>query len=89
MAVEALECSNNMVFDETMEAGALETKTSESANQVSIDESSHSAVEDDEEYKLELGPQLTLKEHLEKDKVCILWLSNPAVFFLFFFFGVV
>ncbi|RVW38849.1 Rho GDP-dissociation inhibitor 1 [Vitis vinifera] len=77
MAVGAVGSSNNMGFDEKMEAGdksgALETKTSEtmSANQVGVDESSQNAAEEEEEEverKIKLGPQFTLKEQLEKDK---------------------
>lgn len=71
-----LRCYNNVGFNETMEAGE---------NQVSIVESSHIAAEDEEEYverKIELGPQFTLKEQLEKDKVCFCCLSNPDFFFL-------
>ena len=89
MAVGAVGSSNNMGFDEKMEAGdksgALETKTSEtmSANQVGVDESSQNAAEEEEEEeverKIKLGPQFTLKEQLEKDKVCFCWLPNPTL----------
>lgn len=45
----------------------------------------HSATEDDEELNIQLGPKVSLKEHLEKDKVryhslhMLVWIINKSM----------
>ncbi|KAG6662916.1 rho GDP-dissociation inhibitor 1 isoform X1 [Carya illinoinensis] len=76
-----LACSKNMGFDENEEGGEKSTRQTMPANQeanhdegerISRQMSETSTYtteeEDDEGSKLELGPQYTLKEQLEKDK---------------------
>lgn len=82
LAVGAVSSSKNMGFDENEEGGEKSTKQTMPANQEANDEGerisrqmSETSIytteeEDDEGSKLELGPQYTLKEQLEKDKVC-------------------
>lgn len=53
------------------EGGTLSRYKSESSVAATEDE------DDDEERKIELGPQCTLKEQLEKDKVC--WFLSCSV----------
>jgi len=109
LAVGAVSSSKNMGFDENKEGGEKSTRETVEANREADGEgkrmsrqmsetSVYSAEEeeDDEGNKLELGPQYTLKQQLEKDKVCF-WKKNSMLlsnvfcfFFLFFlpFFGV-
>lgn len=83
LAVGAVSSSKNMGFDENEEGGEKSTRQTMPANQeanhdegerISRQMSETSTYtteeEDDEGSKLELGPQYTLKEQLEKDKVC-------------------
>lgn len=60
------------------QSGGMSRQMSENSISVTEDE------EDDEDRKIELGPQYTLKEQFEKDKVC--FFSCFAVFFACFLF---
>lgn len=70
-----------MGFDENKETGEKSDHANEEHYKSEgeplsrhVNESSIHATEDEEDEvgsKLQLGPQCTLKEHLEKDKVCI------------------
>ena len=78
LAVEAASNSKNMGFDENREEGdTLDNHGNENeAEKISsqMNEASLYATEDetdDEGSKIELGPQRTLKEELEKDKVVL------------------
>lgn len=84
LAVGAVSSSKNMGFDENKEEGEKSTREIEEAKQEGDDEggkisrqmseaslyTTDQEEEDDERSKLQLGPQYTLKEQLEKDKVC-------------------
>lgn len=58
--------------------GTLNRYKSESSIAATEDE------EDDEDRKIELGPQCTLKEQLEKDKVLIFFVRKTYEFFYHF-----
>jgi len=71
LAVEA-SSSKNMGFDtdknkEEIAAGETEEKLNRQMSETSLYGSDHEEDEDDVDRKLELGPQRTLKEQLEKD----------------------
>lgn len=82
LAVGAVSSSKNMGFDENKEEGEKSTREIEEAKQEGDDEggkisrqmseaslyTTDQEEEDDERSKLQLGPQYTLKEQLEKDK---------------------
>lgn len=84
LAVGAVSSSKNMGFDEKKEEAEKSTREIEEAKQEGDDEgrkisrqmseaspyATDHEEEDDESNKLQLGPQYTLKEQLEKDKVC-------------------
>ena len=87
LAVGAVSSSKNMGFDENKEEGEKSTREIEEVKQEGDDEggkisrqmseaslyTTDQEEEDDERSKLQLGPQYTLKEQLEKDKVCFCW----------------
>ncbi|KAE8075577.1 hypothetical protein FH972_014277 [Carpinus fangiana] len=81
LAVGAVSSSKNMGFDENKEGGEKSTRETVEANREAdgeggrmsrqVSEASVYATEDEEDdegNKLELGPQYTLKQQLEKDK---------------------
>ena len=81
-AVGAVSNSKNMGFDENKEEGGERSGVQESGDESegvkrSMSESSFYATEDEDEdeegnnSKIQLGPQCTLKEQLEKDKVSV------------------
>lgn len=84
LAVGAVSSSKNMGFDENKEGGEKSTRETVEANREADGEgqrisrqvsetsmyTTDQEEEDDEGNKLELGPQYTLKQQLEKDKVC-------------------
>ena len=79
--VGAVSSSKKMGFDENKETGEKSDHANEEHYKSEgeplsrhVNESSIHATEDEEDEvgsKLQLGPQCTLKEHLEKDKVCL------------------
>jgi len=56
----------------------LEEQEDDAPNSIS-DDAEETEPEDDDDKELDLGPQFTLKEQLEKDKVCIFF-SNVFFF---------
>ncbi|CAL9015045.1 unnamed protein product [Prunus brigantina] len=81
LAVGEISSSNNMGLDDETGAEVSEAKTAKTATDVDqsstalVREPSESSMyvtedddDDDEVKKIELGPQCTLKEHIEKDK---------------------
>ena len=75
--VGAVSSSKKMGFDETGEKSDHENDThkseSEPVSRQMSEASIYATEEEDDELgsKIQLGPQCTLKEHLEKDKVCV------------------
>lgn len=57
----------------------LEEQEDDAPNSIS-DDAEETEPEDDDDKELDLGPQFTLKEQLEKDKVCIIFLPNVSFF---------
>ena len=100
LAVGAVSNSKNMGLDENKEGGGERSGVQDSGDESeglkrSMSESSFYATEDEDEdeegnnSKIQLGPQCTLKEQFEQDKVC----SSPnshtyslLLQFCFFFF---
>lgn len=69
LAVKAVSSSKNMGFEENN--GEEKKSIKKSGSESSIYETEDEGEEDVEDNKIELGPQCTLKEQLEKDKVYI------------------
>lgn len=85
LAVEAVSSSSNMILEENKEneieiqengeeMKSIKRSGSESSLYETEDEGE--GEEDVEDNKIELGPQCTLKEQLEKDKVQIILISH-------------
>lgn len=100
LVVEAVSSSKNMALDEGKEASAVseyETSRTEEvhgAHKRQISEAScyyEFGEDEDEEGKgnkiFELGPQFTLKEHLEKDKVGFVAVKKMPFNFLLIWIG--
>lgn len=58
----------------------LEEQEDDAPNSISDDAEETEPEDDDDDKELDLGPQFTLKEQLEKDKVCIIFLPNVSFF---------
>lgn len=85
------EIGTNVVNDKVVAESEIEddgeleevNKISRMMSESSIYATDHEEDEDDVEGKLQLGPQCTLKEQFEKDKVCqFLAIPAPAFYFL-------
>lgn len=74
LAVGVVSSSKSMGFDNKEGAENIDVSETKSTAKTPANEGGGDATEDDgEEYedgKIELGPQCSLKEQLEKDKVC-------------------
>lgn len=97
LVVEAVSSSKNMALDEGKEASAVETSRTEEVHGAHKRQMSEASCyyefgeDEDEEGKgnkiFELGPQFTLKEHLEKDKVGFVAVKKMPFNFLLIWIG--